>query len=73
MVKVKDLSMLNVSLSMLFGKSPKIKYICGKCNGYNETRISTSSVEMGYPYVICSHCGETNDTGLTLGRLGDEN
>lgn len=66
MVKVKDLEMWNLSLSMLFGKSPKIKYICGKCNRYNETRISTSAVEMGYPYVICLYCGETNDTGLKL-------
>jgi phage FluMu protein Com len=66
MVKVKDLSMWNLSLSMLFGKSPKIRYICGKCNMYNETRISTTAVELGRPYVKCSHCGEINDTGLKL-------
>jgi hypothetical protein len=72
MVKVKNLQMFNLSLSMLFGKSPKIHYICGKCNSYNETRISVCAVELGRPYVTCSHCGEINDTGLTLGRLGDD-
>jgi uncharacterized Zn finger protein len=63
MVTVKSLQMLNLSLTMLFGKSPKIHYICGKCDSYNEARIS---VKMGRPYVTCSHCGEVNDTKLVL-------
>jgi predicted SprT family Zn-dependent metalloprotease len=66
MVNVKRLQMWNMSLSMLIGKSPKINYICGKCDSYNETRISMNAVRMGRPYVICSYCGEVNDTKITL-------
>ena len=29
-VECEDFSMLNMSLSMIFGKNPKIKYLCGK-------------------------------------------
>jgi len=66
MVNVKKLQMWNMSLSMLFGKSPKINYICGKCDSYNETRISMNAVRMGKPYVVCSHCGEINNTKIEL-------
>lgn len=66
MVNVKNLEMWNMSLSMLLGKSPKIKYACGECGMYNETRIFLNSVRLGCPYVKCSLCGEINNTGLKL-------
>ena len=64
MVRVKYLSMKNTSISMLFGKSPKITYVCGKCNCVNQSRISIDSIYLGKPYVKCEFCGEINDTGL---------
>ncbi|MHB9921701.1 peptidoglycan-binding protein [Clostridium botulinum] len=67
MVDVRALEMWNISISMLGGKSPKIKYICGECGTYNETRISLNAVKSGKPYVVCAYCGEVNDTKLTLG------
>lgn len=66
MVNVKKLQTWNMSISMLVGKSPKIKYICGKCSSYNETRISINSIKLGRPYVLCGYCGEINNTGLVL-------
>lgn len=66
MVNVRDLEMWNMSLSMLVNKSPKIKYICGNCGSYNETRISLNAVKRNKPYVVCSYCGEINDTKLKL-------
>lgn len=69
MVKVRKLEMWNMSLSMLVGKSPKIKFICGKCNSYNEARISLDAIRCKKPYVLCFRCGEINNTGLTLGGL----
>lgn len=66
MVQVRNLMMRNMSLSMLFNKSPKIKYVCGKCDSYNETRISLNAVRLGRPYVTCEYCNEINDTMLTL-------
>ena len=69
MVKVRELEMWNISLSMLLNKSPKIRYICGKCGSYNETRIPLATVRFKKPYVVCSYCGEINDTGLRLENL----
>ena len=65
-VKVKSLVMWSISISMLFNKSPKIKYICGKCEAYNKTRISLTMIELHRPYVKCKYCGQVNDTGLEL-------
>ncbi|OPD28836.1 peptidoglycan-binding protein [Clostridium botulinum] len=67
MVDVKALKMWSISISMLGGKSPKIKYLCGKCGSYNTTRISLDAVNAGNPYVVCAYCGEINNTRLTLG------
>lgn len=66
MVNVRDLQTWNFSLSMLGGKSPKIKYICGNCGAYNETRISMNAIKLGKPYVVCAYCGEINNTRLVL-------
>lgn len=66
MVDVKKLEMWNMSLSMLFKKSPKIQYVCGKCGSYNETRIPTNAIKIGKPCVVCSYCGEINNTRLKL-------
>lgn len=60
MIRAKCFEMYNMSLSMLFGKSPKIKYICGKCGKYNKTRISVNAVKLKAPYTRCQSCGVTN-------------
>ena len=59
-VQCKKFSMLNMSIAELFGKSPKIKYICGNCDGYNETRIPMGSIKCGRPYAKCNCCGIIN-------------
>ena len=48
-VECEDFSMLNMSLSMIFGKSPKIKYLCGKCGRYNEGRLNISEIYWEVP------------------------
>ena len=52
---------------MMIGKSPQIKYKCGRCGAYNKARISMEAIKRRKSYVVCSYCGEINDTGLTLG------
>ena len=66
MVNVKQLQTWSMSISMFAGKSPKIKYTCGDCGAYNETRIALNAIRIGKPYVLCAYCGEINNTGLTL-------
>jgi len=60
MYTCKRFEMYNMSLSTLFGKSPKISYICEKCNYYNETRISIRAIKSGSPYTQCKTCGAIN-------------
>lgn len=60
MYNCKRFEMYNTSLSMLFGKSPKISYICGRCNDYNETRMSIEAIDVNRPYAKCKTCGAIN-------------
>lgn len=68
-VKCKSFSMYRTSISMLFNKTPKIEYICGNCNFYNEGRISVSSVRKGYPYIKCELCGAINEIPIEMRRI----
>lgn len=61
MVNCKDAILWNFSLSMLFGKSPKITFLCGNCGKYNYGRISMKAIQNHKPYMICEHCGEVNN------------
>ena len=60
MVKCKNFSMWSMSLSQLFGYSPKINFICGKCDSYNEERIPMQAIILERPYVKCKNCNEIN-------------
>ena len=64
-VKCKSFSMYR----MLFNKTPKIEYICGNCNFYNEGRIRVSSVRKGYPYIKCELCGAINEIPIEMRRI----
>ena len=64
MVDVKDLSVCNWSPSIIFGKSPKITFQCGKCGIYSSVRTNIKSVDK----VVCPYCGEINKTHLTIYR-----
>ena len=66
MVKARNLSCWNMSISMLKGLSPKIHYNCGKCGEYNTTRLSVEAIANRKPYAVCAYCGEVNDTQLKL-------
>ena len=60
MVECKDFYMWNMSIFQLFGYTPKINFICGKCDSFNEDRIPIAAVKLNRPYIKCSNCGEIN-------------
>ena len=66
MVDAKNVDGWSISPSMIFGLTPKISYRCGACGKYNEIRLSLEAVSNKKAYVICSKCGEVNDTKLRL-------
>lgn len=39
-IRVKDFECWNMSVSMLWGRTPKIEMICGHCNHYFARRFS---------------------------------
>ena len=49
MVECKNFNMWSMSISQLFGYSPKINFICGKCDSYNETRIPIAAIKLDRP------------------------
>lgn len=52
--------MWNMSISQLFGYTPKINFICGECDSFNEDRIPIAAVKLNRPYIKYLNCGEIN-------------
>ena len=50
MVECHSFNMWSMSLAQIFGKTPKVSYICGECGHYNDGRMSVRQVEWGDPY-----------------------
>lgn len=71
MVECRNFRMWNMSLSQLFGKTPKIEWICGRCDSYNESRLLVKAVQCGRPYARCECCDETNYIPIHY-NYGDE-
>ena len=62
---VNDFKMWNVSFAAFAGLSPKVKWTCGKCNSYNESRFEIDDGVIDLPTVYCEHCGQANYLPIT--------
>lgn len=61
MVKAKQYQMWNMSISMLFGASPRVDFKCGACGNWSSGRGSTANINRnGGLFIACQCCGETN-------------
>lgn len=60
-VRCKNFQCWNMSPSMLFGKSPKVKIICGKCGKYFSERFTMPNGNLKYPKTICPYCNTINE------------
>ena len=61
MVKAKQYELWNMSVSMLFGVSPKITFKCGTCSHWSSGRASMANINRNNGLLIaCPYCGETN-------------
>lgn len=65
MVNAKWVSAWNMSIACLWGKSPKITVICGKCNYSFSGRVPV--IRGNSAKLLCPACNEINDTGLYCG------
>ena len=57
-----------MSVSMLFGMSPKVVFQCGACGNWSSGRGNTATVNRNGGLLIpCNCCGETNKIPCRLG------
>ena len=64
-VQCKKFEMWNWSPMMLIGKTPKIKFVCGKCGKFSEGRSDT--IGRKGAYIQCKRCGTMNTIPIKLG------
>jgi hypothetical protein len=59
-IRVKDFEMWNMSISLLWGKSPKVSLICGKCSYTFSKRFELIALKHRNPKVLCPCCNTRN-------------
>lgn len=68
MVTCKKAEMYTMSVSMLFGMSPKVHFQCGSCGRWSIGRGNMQYINRnGGLYIPCQCCGETNKIPCRLG------
>ncbi|MGD1416476.1 hypothetical protein [Bacillus stercoris] len=70
-IMVKQLQCWGTSISMLFGKTPKVNMACGKCSYYFARRFGRYDFEYGYrgmPIAVCPTCGQVNYVPIRIGE-----
>lgn len=61
-VKAKDVEGWNMSISMLFGTSPKFHIQCGKCLRWFSRRFDMD--DFPHPITKCPYCRTANEVPL---------
>lgn len=61
------------SLAVIFGKSPKITFICGRCNKETSGRININEIHHGLlsydrTSIKCKHCNTLNMFDVRIDR-----
>lgn len=69
-IRVKQFKCWSTSISMLFGKTPKVNMVCGKCGYYFSKRFNRSDFECGFigmPITVCPTCKQVNYVPIRIG------
>jgi predicted RNA-binding Zn-ribbon protein involved in translation (DUF1610 family) len=54
-----------MSITQLFGRTPKIEFICGECGKYNAKRAYTANCYNGVE-LTCDSCGTINELPIHM-------
>lgn len=65
-IPVKYYEMWNMSISTLWGKSPKVKMVCGKCSCSFSRRFKPIDFQNGFPNTLCPCCNTLNSVPITI-------
>ncbi len=64
-----DMEVWSMSLSMLFGKSPKVKIICGNCKSYFSRKFDLHEMTGSAVRTTCPSCRVINKIPIGLSSL----
>jgi hypothetical protein len=67
-IMVKNFECWNMSISMLWGKTPKVSMLCGKCYYSFSRRFEPIDFRNGYPKALCPSCSAVNYVPITVGK-----
>jgi hypothetical protein len=65
-VQVKCFEMWKTSISILWGKSPKVNMICGECFYPFARRFDFADFRNGYPRTVCPDCHTVNYVPIVM-------
>ena len=64
-VKCRKFQCWTMSIAQLFGRTPKIEFICGECGKYNSKRAYTDNCYNGVE-LTCDSCGTINELPIHM-------
>lgn len=64
-VKCRKFQYWTMSIAQLFGRTPKIEFICGECGKYNSKRAYTANCRNGVE-LTCDSCGTINELPICM-------
>lgn len=59
-VRVSSYECWDTSISLLWGKTPKVNMVCGKCKYHFSTIFSPIDFRKGHPQIMCPSCKTIN-------------
>lgn len=64
-VKCRKFQCYTMSIAQLFGRTPKVEFICGECRKYNAKRAYTANCYNGVE-LACDSCGTLNELPICM-------
>jgi hypothetical protein len=65
-IRVKNFSAYNTSISFLWGKTPKVDMECGNCSYFFSKRFEPVDFRNGHPKAMCPSCSTVNYVPLSV-------
>lgn len=64
-VKCRKFQCYTMSIAQLFGRTPKVEFICSECGKYNAKRAYTDNCYNGVE-LACDSCGTINELPICM-------
>lgn len=68
-IQVKSFEMWNMSIAMMWGKTPKVNMVCGDCSYHFSRRFGVEDFLNEYPKTLCPYCETVNYVPITIAKM----